>query len=119
MTKITTADCKKFLVAEITKNPEIIHDIYGDKTTAIKEALDAKNWVRELKFNANGDHEYADDTYELWCPTYGPSRGSVPATSLTTVRKFTLDPDQFDNAVAFMVLEDKQGNLMLGAYSGD
>lgn len=45
--KITTADCKKFLVEIIHSNPEIINEIWGDKTTSMKEALDVKKWKRE------------------------------------------------------------------------
>jgi hypothetical protein len=119
MSKVTTADCKKFLVAEITKNPNIIHDIYNDSVTAIDDALKEKNWKRESKFNPVGDNDYADYSYSLWCPRMGPGRGQVKDTDLVAVRRFFLLPDKYEDAIGFNVLEDHQGNLHLGAYIGD
>ena len=121
MSKITTADCKKFLVAQVKANPNIIHDIFRDTTTAIAEALDVKKWKRESKFNPDPDKgsDYADDKYELWYPRMGPGRGSKRYTELVSVRRFWLDPDQFENAVMFNVLEDINGQLWLGEYVGD
>lgn len=106
MAKITTADCKKFLVAEITRNPGIIHDIYEDTTTAINEALVDKNWVREWKVKP------AEDVY-----TYDGKK--ILASKIQSLRRFVLDPGQFDTAVIFCVIEEKNGNLVLGEYSGD
>lgn len=106
MIKITTADCKKFLVAEITRNPNIIHKIYEDKTTAINEALIAGNWVRVSKFKPEEDvytHDYK----------------TLPLSNVKAVRQFVLDPGNFDTAVQFYVIEDKTGNLILGEYVGD
>jgi hypothetical protein len=109
MAKITTADCKKFLVAEITRNPAIIHDIYQDKTTAINEALVAKNWVRISKCKA--DAEDGDvGTYDGL---------QIDPSTVQAVRRFVLDPATFDSAVVFCVIEDKKGNLILGEYVGD
>lgn len=121
MSKITTADCKKFLVAEIAKNNNIIHDIFGDTVTAINEAQVEKNWKRESKFSPTGDGDYAEDRYYFWRPTYGHSGnwGSIDAKDLTCVRRFILDPKTFDSAVMFNVLEDKNGKLHLGEYVGD
>lgn len=110
MKKLTTADCKKFLVKEITKNPNIIHDIYEDKITAIKEALVEKNWIRESKFNPNVVDK---ENY------YTKNNLQIKSEDLVTIRKFCLLPRVFDTAVAFYVLEDKNGNLILGEYVGD
>jgi hypothetical protein len=106
MAKITTADCKKFLVNEITKNPNIIHDIYGDTTTAINEALVTKNWIREYKCKPDDDVETHDGR-------------TIAAYKVQAIRRFVLDPATFDTAVIFCVIEDKQGNLILGEYVGD
>lgn len=116
---ILTADCKKFLVSEIAKNPNIIHDIFDDNTTAINEALIEKNWVRTAKFNPAGLHDRVQSEYNLWHPVYGPSCGNVDASKLSAIRIFQLVPNKFDSAVAFIVLEDRSGNLMLGEYIGD
>lgn len=117
--KITTADCKKFLAEQVIKNPNIVREIFQDLNTAIAEASNPKKWQRESKFNPTGDNDRVQDHYNLWCPEYGPSKGSVPATDLVSVRIFWLDPNQFDTAVMFMVLEDRNGQLHLGEYVGD
>ena len=106
MPKITTADCKNFLVAEITKNPRIIHDIYEDTTTAINEALVAKNWIREYKVRPDDD-------------VYTHDFKKIAASKIRAMRRFVLDPGNFDTAVCFIVLEDTNGNLILGEYVGD
>ena len=122
MTKITTADCKQFLVAEITKNPEIILDIYegfNEPDTLLSSAMNVRKWVRREKFKPTGDHDYVEDEYDLWYPVRGPGRGSVAADKLATVRVFSLDSEEFDDAVKFIVLEDLEGKLVLGEYIGD
>lgn len=119
MKKVTTADCKQFLVDEISKNPQIINDIFKDTTTGIAAALTRSKWVRESKFKPDGDHDYAQDEYELWAPMHGPIPASIPASKLRAVRRFCLDPDQFDSTVVFNVLEDLNGQLILGEYMGD
>lgn len=121
MSKITTADCKKFLVEQVKANPYIIHDIFRDYINGFPEALDVKKWKRESKFNpdpAKGS-DYADDNYELWYPRMGPGRGSKHHTELVSVRRFWLDPDEYDTMIMFNVLEDKNGQLWLGEYVGD
>jgi hypothetical protein len=122
MSKITTADCKRFLVSEIAKNPNIVLDIYGGFNSPgnlLPTALVEKKWKRTEKFKATGDHDMADYQYSLWFPVRGPSAGEIVAEDLATVRVFHLDPDQFDDSVGFMVLEDNAGQLLLGEYIGD
>ena len=122
MSKITTADCKRFLVAEITRNPQIVLDIYGgfDRPgNLLSTALVEKKWKRTEKFKPTGEHDRVEDSYSLWYPLKGPGRGEVLAETLTAIRVFHLDPDQFDDSVGFMVLEDKTGQLLLGEYIGD
>lgn len=108
MAKITTADCKKFLVAQITANPRIIHEIYADTVTAIHEAKIAGNWVRECKYKVRDCDGF-----------YTHSGTPVAAEDLAWFRRFVLLPAIFDSAVVFEVLEDKKGNLILGEYCGD
>ena len=122
MSKITTADCKQFLVAKITKNPEIVLDIYGGfnyPSNLLSSAMNVRKWVRREKFKPTGDHDLADVEYDLWYPVRGPGRGIVSSDRLASVRVFYLDPDEFDDSVGFMVLEDKTGQLLLGEYIGD
>jgi hypothetical protein len=118
MIKISTADCRKFLVSEITKNPDIIHWIYGDTTTAIAEALVEKNWKREAKFSPTSDHHYADDSYEVLGEDRRNPRVFLPH-DLVCVRTFCLLPSKFDTAVKYNILEGKDGNLYLSEYVGD
>lgn len=122
MSKITTVDCKQFLVAEITQNPQIVLDIYGgfdDPENLLPTALVEKKWKRTEKFKPTGEHYRVEDSYRLWSPLKGPERGEVSAEALVTIRVFHLDPDQFDDSVGFMILEDKTGQLLLGEYIGD
>lgn len=122
MSKITTADCKRFLVAEIAKNPQIVLDIYGgfnNPGNLLPTALIEKKWIRSEKFKPTGEHYRVEDSYRLWSPLKGPVRGEVPAETLSAVRVFHLDPDQFDDSVGFMILEDNAGQLILGEYIGD
>ena len=117
MSKITTADCKRFLVAEIAQHPEIVTSIYDgfdSPEILLPTALQEKKWVRREKFKATGNHDRVEDEYfplALESP--------IPAADLSTIRMFYLDPDTFDDSVGFMVLEDLQGNLILGEYIGD
>lgn len=120
MGKVTTADCKKFLTEQIANNPVIINEIFKGDPQVIMDALDVKKWSRESKFSPTGNHDYAEPEYEVWRPMYGRSQTvTIPATDLNAVRRFILDPEQYDTGVIFNVLEDKQGNLILGQYVGD
>ena len=117
MSKITTADCKRFLVAEIAQCPEIVTSIYdgfNSPETLLPTALQERKWVRREKFKATGKHDRVHDEY---FPLAMAS--PIPAADLSIIRMFYLDPDQFDDSVGFMVLEDLQGNLILGEYIGD
>jgi hypothetical protein len=109
MSKITTLDCKKFLVDEITKNPDIVNRI-DEFPEYILEVLSKDIFVRTLKFKASGNHEYATNDYRLW------GGNTMSAQDLSAVRVFQFNPEEFDNKVGFMVLEDLQGNLILGDY---
>lgn len=122
MSKITTADCKRFLISEITRNPQIILDIYEgfhETDNLLSTALVEKKWKRTEKFKPTGEHYRVEDSYRLWSPLKGPQRDEVPAEALAAIRVFHLDPDQFDDSVGFMVLENKDGTLVLGEYIGD
>ncbi len=115
---ITTADCKKFLVAEITQHPEIVTSIYdgfNSPDSLLPTALQERKWVRTEKFKPTGEHYRVQDEYF----PLAPESPMIPAARLSTIRVFHLDPDQFDDSVGFMIYEDKQGNLILGEYVGD
>lgn len=115
---VTTADCKKFLVGEIAKNPRIVDEIFRDEQVS-HLTMNEKKWRCEAKFKPTGNHDYAKNEYDRWCQFYGPNNGSINATDLECVRIFTFDPEEFDSAISFMVLEDLSGNLILGENMGD
>ena len=128
----TTADCKKFLVEFFTRYPALIVNIYGEEALSkdnLKSLLqDARNhnkWKREFKSNAaTYFHEHtsfvtktsAGLTVQIF--PEGKSR-PMPLADIATVRTLVLDPNEYDSAVCFLVLEAKDGTLHLGEYAGD
>ena len=123
MSKVTTADCKEFLVEEIAKNPTIINEIFNCflNPLVMADALNEDKWVLEKKFKATGKHGLAETEYQTWSSSYESRGGQFPeyieATDLKWVRVFNLDG--YNGQVAFYVLEDNQGNLILGSYVGE
>jgi hypothetical protein len=116
--KITTADCKNFLVDCVKKDPELVAgrlDGTVASTVALASGTNAKEWKREAKINPNKDNDYGD-AGDDWGMYYG---GTISGTKLKAVRKFYLNPDEYDSAVCYMVLEDLNGNLILGEDFGD
>lgn len=105
--KVTTKDCKQFIVREIRKNPNIIHNIWRDTNTAIHEALVEKNWVRTSKYKALED----DITFY--------SIDGIVVSNVAVFRDFCLMPSKFDTTVQFRILEDVEGKLIFGEYLGD
>jgi hypothetical protein len=121
---ITTADCKKFLVAEITKRPEIVLSIYRDFDTPeniLPAALQEKKWLRKEMFNPTGTYYRVQDEYPEWFPWNQQfiNTKMISASNLAKIRVFFLDPNTFDDSIGIAVYEDKQGNLILGEYVGD
>ena len=128
----TTADCKKFLVEFFTRYPALIVNIYGeealpedDLANLLKDARNPKKWKREFKANAATYFEEhtsfvtktsAGLTIQVF--PEGKSR-PMPLADIATVRILVLDPDEYDSAVCFLVLEAKDGTLHLGEYAGD
>lgn len=115
--KITTADCKNFLVECFTKDPNLpVGRVHADDLPRVlADSVVAKMWKREAKINPNKDNDYRD-AGDDWGMYYG---GTISGTKLKTVRKFYLNPDEYDSAVCYMVLEDLNGNLILGEDFGD
>ena len=65
--KITTADCKSFIVDFVTKNPSVITSIFGsgpnglsatEQAGLITEATILKNWKRETKFKVDPEDDF-------------------------------------------------------------
>ena len=116
MTKITTADCKNFLVDCVTKDSNLVVGYTPAETVRVRaSAMTAKNWKREAKIDPNKDNDYAD-AGDDWGLYYG---GTISGTKLKAVRKFYLDPDKYDTGYCYMVLETLDGELLLGEDWGD
>lgn len=115
--KITTSDCKKFLVDCFTKDPNLakgrVHT--DDLARALKDSLNEKKWKREAKIDPNKDNDYGD-AGDNWGMHYG---GSISGTKLKSVRRMILNPNEFDDAIQWMVLETTEGKLILGEDFGD
>ena len=115
MTKITTADCKKFLVNFFKNNPAPIIDIYGNDY-ALEDSQIEKLWVRDSKCKpGGGNHEMS----EYYVCDSSNKYSYRPATDFTVERIFRLNLDKYDTAVIFIVLEDVEGTLYLGDEVGD
>ena len=128
----STADCKKFIVDFVTANPSIILSIYGkylpelDSKALIADATTPKFWKRVRKFKIDGDSEYCvNDKFHIHninvpVRRQGYDGTTVADCSLFTVgREFCLRPDEYENAIQFIILEKHDGTLVFGPYSGD
>lgn len=115
--KVTSADCKQFLVDCFKNDPKLLYGRVhvSDLPIVLASALNAKNWKRDEKINPNKDNDYTD-AGDSWDTHYG---GEISGAQLKSVRKFYLDPNKFDSAVCWMVLEDIDGKLILGEDWGD
>jgi hypothetical protein len=125
---ITTASCKNFIADFIKENPSIVNSIYGEYANKIPDlinhATNPSKWKRMYKCKpSNGNYEF--DEYTIYSKTNNYSRMGYdvlptrPASEFVSERGFYLDPETYDTGVAFVVIEDKNGNLFLGDYIGD
>lgn len=117
MNKLSTADCRRFIVAFVSANPDVILSNWSDpdELAEIRRCLTSESkWKRMAKWRASGDHDFAEPEYT----TYDRSR-RISAEQLTWVREFYLNPSQFETAIGFRVLEAVNGDLILGEDIGD
>lgn len=125
----STADCKKFLVDFLSKNRQIVLAYFPDESgspSALIEALNVNNWKREYKRKAGSGNDYNPefDEYNIYLDgaiinRYGDAIGcpTLPVREFAWERRFNCDP--FEGGLAFIVLENKQGELFLADYVGD
>lgn len=124
---ITTADCKKFIVEFITANPSVILSIYGpdlpkdEQISLIGEATTEKYWKRVRKFKIkNNDDEF--QVHNINVPvkrSQYDGTTTVDSAQFVTGREFCLRPEEYENAIQFIILEKLDGTLVFGPYSGD
>lgn len=116
MSKTSTADCRKFIVDFLRANPDVVLSNWSEpeERTQIQRCLFTESkWKRHAKWRATGNHDFAEPEY----PTF--DRRRILAEQLSWVREFYLNPAEFENAIGFLVLEDINGNLILGDEIGD
>lgn len=121
----STADCKKFLGDFHRRNPQIMRAIFGNgcDQTLLQMVADSKNWKRSYKCNP-GKGRYEFDEYCLFVDgcqlnRWGDASPIVrrPTSDFVSERGFDCDP--LNGQVAYVVLEDTEGNLHLSNYIGD
>jgi hypothetical protein len=127
MARTTTADCKKFLVDFHAKHPDFLH-VYTEfgmvelDEQMRSDAAVASNWKRAWKGKPT-----KDASYPYWPEGRVYADGdivdvakadAVAADELSSVRIFELKPAVYETNVAIMVLEKKDGSLLLGEYVG-
>ena len=128
MTKITTDDCKKFIVEFHKKNPQLEKVRFGitddeidsnnEDLEFLKDILLEKNWKRLFKRNPekNFNETYV---YVSGKPVnrYAEPQAKVDFNNIKCVRGF--DMITAEGQIAYLVLEMKDGTLHLGDYIGD
>lgn len=117
MTKITTADCKNFLVECFKKDPNLaLGRVHADDLPQVlTDSVVAKMWKLEARINPNKDNDYGD-AGDPWDTHYGEK---ISGTKLNAVRRMILNPDEYEDAIQWMVLETIDGELILGKDFGD
>lgn len=117
MSKTSTADCRKFIVDFLRANPDVVLSNWSEpeERAQIQKCLFTESkWKRMSKWRATGENDFAEPEY----PVFDRSR-RIPAEQLSWVRDFYLNPTEFETAIGFQVLEDTNGNLILGQDIGD
>lgn len=119
----TTQDCKNFLAEHFKQFPEQITAVYGSSCPVVA-AQRARIWKRDAKTLAR--NFYTDDSLvspetdeELIDAWVDGKMGHVKAKDIANVRRFSLEPDHYDSAIRFLVLEGIDGKLYLGEFVGD
>ena len=123
MSKRTTADCKKFLVDFFTKNSQIINAFFPGSPIA-SSIYSEKGWKRLWKSKADNNPCWNTKSKGYLCYVsgqpvnrYGEGLLYITEDKFTVARGF--DCSEYEGQIAFIVLEDAEGNLTLGNYIGD
>ena len=140
--KVSTDQCKKFIVDFVTQNPSLIKSIYGEPEypedqeeldQLMKAAVKPGNWSRTQRYLITSDSNNCPTNYDynrkrdVSVDAYSVDRAvnrmgydgtyEIPIERITWVREFDLKLSE--GAVAFAVLEDVDGHLHMGPYMGD
>lgn len=140
--KVSTDQCKKFIVEFVKKNPSLIKSIYGETEypedqeeldQLLQAAVKTVNWSRTSRYLITSDDNNCPTNYDYnrkrdaSVDAYSVDRvvdrmgydgtHQIPIERITWVREFDLKPSE--GAVAFAVLEDVDGDLHMGPFMGD
>lgn len=142
MSKITTDDCKNFLVEYCKRNPSVVSSVFytvgkhlsPDEEIGKKEliswSIDSRLWTRRSKYKIGGKNDNLFTTANVnTTVVYKPDvqvkrmgydgTTEVSKSSFVWVREFFLNTAELEGQCGFAVLEDTDGNLHLGEYIGD
>lgn len=122
MSKISTDDCKKFLINFHANNLHIekarfeLTDESPELDLFVKELLSEKNWKRLFKRKPESSET---SVYVSGRPVnlYAEPQSKVKLEDINCVRGFEMTKS--DGQIAYLVLEMKDGTLHLGDYIGD
>jgi len=130
MTKITTDDCKKFIVQFQKDNPALERIRFGfDPDDNIQDTdfdpdceyfadcLNEKKWKRLFKRNPEKEDGTSVYISGQIFNSYAEPAGSVNFEDIKYTRGF--DMVTADGQIAYLVFEMKDGTLHLGDYIGD
>lgn len=128
MRKLTTADCKKFIVQFQKDNPNLERSRYGlgpqDDVSKnpdyqfLLDVLNEKKWKRIFKTTKDLD-EHSNYIYinGQSFNRYAEPAGEVDYDDIQCIRGFDLE--SADGQIAYLILEMKDGTLRFGDYIGD
>ena len=129
MEKITTQQCKRFLVDFFKETPDLIKKIYENEEgiEIFSDALIEKNWKRVSKCKPGSENSYVEkEGYSFFEKSIGYPRGPdyyipsyIKREDVSVERVFTLLEDKYENSIMFIVVETKLGELFLGQFVGD
>jgi phosphomannomutase len=119
-TKVTTDDCRNFIVEFQKRNPAIEQTRFGEEIDdeAVDNLTKPSAWKRQYKIRPDGDENY----FRCYIDggkinRYAEPQAKIPITDVAWVRRF--DCDGFNGQVAYEIYEMKDGSLVYGDYVGD
>jgi hypothetical protein len=121
----STDDCKKLLVDVFSKNSKLITNLFDstiNSTALIKDIQNTHLWKRENKCKPKTDNSYV---YEDMRVMITDALGNILKYDMMKIddiryeRHFVLNPEKYEDAIRFLVLEDVNGKIFVSDYIGD
>lgn len=124
--KIDTAACRQFIADFHARNPQIEQTRFGDDLDEEGLALlaDPANWKREHRLRPLSEAQGHDPmlryrVYKDGEPVNERAEAQCSATGALIAWEHRLTCKPFEGQVAYLVLEDFFGRLLMGDYVGD